>query len=142
MKMKSLRSLAVAVGAACFLTVAAMAADATGTWTWSMPGRNGGPARVSTLTLVQKDGVLTGSLAGGRGGPTDISDGTVKDDAVAFSVSRKMGDNTFTIKYTGKIAGDTITGESVFPGMNGGDPRTTPWTATRGAAAAAPAPAN
>jgi hypothetical protein len=146
MKMKSLRSLAVAIGATVFLTVAAMAADATGTWTWSTPGRNGGPARKATLTLVQKDGALTGSMPGRGGAVTDITDASIKDDGtIAFSVTRKMGDNSFTTKYTGKLAGDTITGSIEIPGFNGGDPRKIDWTATRGAAtdaaAAAPAPA-
>jgi len=139
MKIKSLRTLAMALGAVCFLTVAALAADPTGTWTWSTPGRNGGPARTTTLTLAVKDGVLTGSLAGGRGGPTDISDASVKDDTVTFSVTRSMGGNSVTTKYTATLSGDTLKGTIELPGMNGGDPRKTDWTATRGAAAA-PAP--
>ncbi len=61
MKIKSLRSLAMALGAACFLTVAAFAGDPTGSWSWSSPGRNGGPPRTSKLTLALKDGALTGS---------------------------------------------------------------------------------
>ena len=59
------------------------------------------------------------------------------------SVTRTMGDNQVTIKYTGTIAGDTITGSMEVPGRDGGDPMKRDWTATRGAAsdAAAPAPA-
>ena len=66
---------------------------------------------------------------GGRGGPTDITDGTNKDDAIAFSVVRKMGDNSVTIKYTGKLAGDTIKGDPKFE--RDGEEQTREWTAKR-----------
>ena len=51
------------------LTASAQAADPTGTWTWSTPGRNGGPDRVSTLTLKADAATLTGKVsATGRDG--------------------------------------------------------------------------
>jgi hypothetical protein len=140
MKLPSLRSLLAAVAAVCLLTAAAQAADPTGTWTWSQPGRDGTP-RKSTLTLALKDGALTGSISG-RGGEIAIGDASFKDPAIAFTVTRQMGDNTMTIKYSGTLDGDTIKGSIVMPPPpDGGDPRTVDWTATRGAAAA-PAPAN
>jgi hypothetical protein len=142
MKIKTLRTLATALGAVCFLTLATFAADATGTWTWTAPGRNGGPGRPAKVTLVAKDGALTGSMTG-RNGDTPIADGTIKDDGtIAFSVTRNMGGNDITMKYSGKVDGDTITGTFVRPGMDGGDPVTTDWKATRVTGdAAAPAPA-
>ena len=136
MKLSTLRSLLTATVAAFVLTAAAHAADPTGTWTWSQT-RNGN-TRTSTLKLELKDGALTGSVSG-RNGDTPISDASFKDDTVAFSVSRTMGDQTFTIKYSGKLDGDAITGSMVMPGRDGGDPQTVDWKATRGAPAAAPA---
>ena len=44
--------------------------DPTGTYTWTMPGRNGGPDRTNTLVLKLDGDKLTGTLAApGRGGP-------------------------------------------------------------------------
>jgi hypothetical protein len=144
MKIKSLRTLATALGAVCFLTIATFAADANGTWTWTAPGRNGNPGRPTKATLVAKDGALTGTVAG-RQGDTPITDASIKDDGtIAFSVTRSFGGNSMTMKYTGKVDGDTITGSFVRPGMDGGDPVTADWKATRvtgDAAAPAPAPA-
>ena len=60
-----------------------------------------------------------------------ISAGTYKDGVVAFSVVREFGGNSFTIKYTGKLEGDKITGTSEFPGFNGGEPTKREWNPTR-----------
>jgi hypothetical protein len=133
--MKSLRLITAALAALCLMTVAAFAADASGTWKWSTPGRNGGPARESTLTLVQKDGALTGKLSTpGRDGAamaTDISAATVKGDEISFNVEREFNGNKFVTKYTGKIAGDTIKGSLEMPGRNGGEPMKREWEATK-----------
>ena len=56
--------------------------DPTGTYIWTMPGRNGGPDRTNTLVLKLDGDKLTGSVASpGRGGaaptPVDITDGKV-----------------------------------------------------------------
>jgi hypothetical protein len=137
MKIKSLRPLATALAAVCFLTVAAFAADATGTWNWTAPGRNGGAGRPAKATLAVKDGALTGTVSG-RGGDTPITDASIKDDGtIAFSVTREMGGNSVTIKYSGKLDGDTITGTMERPNPDGGDPVKTDWKATRGDAAPA-----
>jgi hypothetical protein len=140
MKIKSFRTLAVALGAACFLTVAAFAGDPTGSWSWSTPGRNGGPPRTAKLTLALKDGALTGSMAG-RGGEVAIGDASFKDDAIAFSITREFNGNSMTTKYTGKLDGDTIKGSIELPAMGDNPSRKMDWSATRGAAAAAPAAA-
>jgi hypothetical protein len=140
MKIRSLRTLATTLAAVCFLTVAAFAGDPTGNWTWTQPGRGGNPGRPAKLTLALKDGALTGTLSGHKGG-TAIGDASFTGDMVAFSVTRPMGENTMTSKYSGKLDGDTITGTIVVPGRDGGDPRTIPWTATRAKAGDAPAAA-
>ena len=121
------------------MSAAAYAADASGTWKWTQQGRGGkgggeGTPRESTLTLVQKDGNLTGKVsAPGRDGATsttEISNGTIKGDVVAFNVERQFGDNKFVVKYSGKLAGDTITGEYESPGRDGQTTKR-PWVAKR-----------
>ena len=114
---------------------AADKADANGTWTWTQPGRNGGPDRKSTLKLKADGDKLTGKVsAPGRGGDvveTEISDGKIKGEDVSFSVTREFNGNSFTIKYNGKLSGDTIKGKVERPGRNGGDPTTNDWEAKR-----------
>jgi hypothetical protein len=90
-------------------------ADHSGTWTWTMPGRNGGPERKITLKLKTEGDKLTGTLsAPGRGGQasdTAIADAKLKGDEISFTVTREVNNNKFTSKYNGKISGDSIKGK-------------------------------
>ena len=139
MKISSLRFVSAAFAAVC-LSAAAFAADPTGTWTWSTPGRNGGPARTSTLKLAVKDGALTGTINGRPGTPdTAITAATFKDPDIAFTVERTFNDNKIVMKYTGKLDGDAITGS--IDASFGDQSRTLDWKATRAKAGDAPAPA-
>ena len=116
----SLASLIKILGCAVLaLTAASQAqdkkADPNGTWTWTSPGRNGGPDRKSTLKLKVEGDKLTGTLtAPGRGGQSSdaaIADGKLKGDEVSFTVTREFNGNKFTAKYNGKISGDSIKGK-------------------------------
>lgn len=131
-----IRSLVTALCATTVLSVAAFAADPSGTWTYTAAMRPGGNARTSTITLQYKDGALSGSVSG-RNGDTPIANATFDKDsgAIAFSVTRTFNDNSFTMKYSGKLDGDTITGTIERPNPDGGDPVKIDWKATRGAAA-------
>lgn len=112
-----------------------------GTWTWTQQARGGGgggggQARTTTLTLKSDGEKLTGKISSpGRGGgaatETEISNGKISGSDVSFSVTRTMGQNTVTVKYSGKLDGDTIKGEMEMPGRNGGDPTKRPWEAKR-----------
>ena len=53
-----------------------------------------GPGRVTVLDMETK-----------------IEDAKYKDGELSFKIVRDMGDNKFTIKYKGKIEGDTFKGE-------------------------------
>ena len=126
-------------------------ADATGTWTWTMTGGGrGGNAnanatpRKSTLKLKADGEKLTGTLSqpgfarrGEDGGAapapveTAISEGKVKGDEISFSVTREVGGNSRTAKYSGKLDGDTIKGKIEAPGRQGGDPVSRDWEAKR-----------
>ena len=92
--------------------------DPTGTYTWTMPGRNGGPDRTNTLVLKLDGDKLTGKLtAPGRGGQTtatEISDGKITGVDVSFCVVRTFNDNTVTNKYSGKFADGVIKGKLEF----------------------------
>ena len=96
--------------------VQAQAAKPDGTWTWSMQGRQGGTARVTTLKLKVDGDKLTGTVSspgrqGGASNDTAITDGKIKGDEISFSVTREFNNNKMVSKYTGKISGDTIKGK-------------------------------
>jgi hypothetical protein len=110
-------------------------ADPAGTWTWSTPGRNGGPDRTNSLVLKVEGDKVTGKLnTPGRGGQatdTDIKDAKLKGDELSFAVVRDFNGNSLTNKYSGKITGDTIKGKMEFE--RNGEAQSRDWEATRAA---------
>ena len=124
--MKTTHQFLAAFVAVCFTAVAAFAADAnpTGTWKWTQQGRQGGQATERSLVLALKDGKLTGTLKGFSAGQfevpdTEIGDGSIKDGTISFTVTTEFNGNKRVTKYTGKLDGDSIKGESEAPGRDG-----------------------
>lgn len=107
--------------------------DPTGTYTWSVPGRNGGPDRTNTLSLKLDGDKLTGKLSSpGRGGAavdTDIADGKASGADISFTVVRSFNGNTFTNKYSGKLGDDSIKGKMEF--TRNGDSQSRDWEAKK-----------
>ena len=112
--------LALSVSASLITTAITAQADdkkseATGTWTWTSPGRNGGPERKNTLKLKVEGDKLTGttsSVAGDTQAPeTEIKEAKISGDEISFTVTREFNSNKITQKYTGKVSGDTIKGK-------------------------------
>lgn len=112
--------------------------DPAGKWTWTMPGRNGGPERKSTLDLKVDGAKVTGKISSpGREGQTtetEIADGKLKDGELSFSVTREWNGNKMTAKYNGKVAADKITGKISID--RNGEAMTRDWEAKREPAAA------
>ncbi len=117
----TLPAFAVALLAAAWtLPLTSTAADAakgaTGTWGWTMPGRNGGPERKMTAKLKVEGEKLTGKvISPGRDGQTmesEISDGKVKGADIEFKVVREFNGNKFVMGYKGKVEGDKIKGKT------------------------------
>jgi hypothetical protein len=128
----------LALGGITTATAEDKAPSATGTWTWTTPGRNGGAERKMTLTLAQDGEKLTGKLSSpGRDGAaareSEISEGSVKGADVTFSVTREFNGNKITSKYTGKLTADTITGKITGKDRDGAD-QSRDWTAKKEAA--------
>ncbi|MEO8269789.1 MAG: alpha/beta hydrolase [Aureliella sp.] len=115
-------------------------ADPIGLWEWEQTGF-GGRARPRQIELRLEDGNLIGtaiSLArgsGNAGGPPTVNDPVplrnvlLQGDKISFDVTRKFGDNEFTEKFAGVIAGDEIAGVSAI--AFGGQSRESAWLATR-----------
>jgi hypothetical protein len=119
-----------------FASVAAFAADFNGKWNGQVQGRNGMQTLVFDLHV---DGsTLTGKITTPRG-DTDISNGKVNGDTITFDQVLNFNGNSITISYTGKVDGDNIQFTRQF-GTDGSRPPQQ-FTAKRGDAAAAPAPA-
>ena len=128
---KSLTSL-IAIG---ILTVATavQAADATGTWTWTRAGRNGGSEQKMTLKLKADGEKLTGTLSApnrqGENTDTAIADGKVKGDEVSFTVTREFNNNKMVAKYSGKVSDDAIKGK--IESERNGETQSRDWEANK-----------
>ena len=113
------------------------AVSATGNYSWSTPGRDGGAERKFNLTLTQDGEKLTGKVkTPGREGAvneTAIADGSVKAGEVSFTVTREMNGTKRVSKYTGKLTADAITGKITSQDRDGKD-QSRDWTAKRDAA--------
>lgn len=105
---------------------------ADGKWTWTTPGRNGGPDRKMTLDLKVDGEKVTGTLTSpGRDGATTetkIEDGKLKGEDISFTVTREFNGNKFVSKYNGKV-GDTIKGKIEFE--RNGETQSRDWEAKR-----------
>ena len=97
-----------------------MAVD--GTWNLTMSTPMG--ERNATLDLKSSGGTLTGTQ-GADGNSTEIFDGTVNGDDVTWKVSI-TDPMPLTLDFSGKVAGDSISGE-----MGIGPMGSFPFTGTR-----------
>ncbi len=66
--------------------------------------------RKTTLSLTSSGGTLTGTQ-GAEGESTEIFEGTVNGDDVAWKVSI-VNPMPLTLAFTGKVSGDSISGEA------------------------------
>ncbi len=108
--------------------------DPTGTWTWTTPGRDGGPERKNTLKLKMEGDKLTGTLSspgrqGGQSRDTAIEDGKLNGEEISFKVTREFNNNKIIQKYHGKISGDSIKGKLEFE--RNGEAQSRDWEAKR-----------
>ena len=84
----------------------ALAADVTGAWKASIPGR-GGNAMETTFNLKAEGSNLTGNVATERG-ETPITDGKINGDTITFKVKREFNGNTMIMNYEGTVSGNEI----------------------------------
>ncbi len=124
--MKTLRVLCLCFAATA--SVAAFAADPTGTWKWTTKSAAGDIE--TSVTLESTDGKLTGAYSN-QFGNTAISNATLQGDVIVFEVVRNVSGKQYVVKYRGTIVGDTIKGTLEAPGHDGGQGLNLPWNATR-----------
>jgi len=110
MKKASLIALAVVA----VFALAAWAADVSGTWELSSPGR-GGEMMTRDITIVQEGNKIKVTMPGrpnqdGTPGEPIVSEGTVEGNAIQWKVVRQTPRGEMTMEYKGTIEGDTMKG--------------------------------
>ncbi len=132
--MKRFLLICAALAFAAFTTKTTMGAEntAAGAWRWTLTGQTG----ETVLTLKQDGEKLAGNYTN-QFGPAEITDGLIKDGAISFKVKREFNGQPFIVKYSGKLSGDTITGNCEFEVNE--QSRALKWEAKRDATKAADA---
>jgi hypothetical protein len=110
--MKTLLSIAVVLA----LSAVAMAADVTGAWKASVPGRDGNTMEM-TFNLKADGDKLTGTISNPMG-ETEIQDGKIAGDTITFKVKREFNGNTVIMNYEGKVSGNEIKFKSTREGSD------------------------
>ncbi len=99
----------------------------TGTWKWTVTF--GDQKRDFAVKLKLDGDKLTGTFVGPDGKESPIEDASYKDGEAAFKVTRERDGNKFTVKFKGKVSGDTIKGKSEFE--RNGETQSRDWEAKR-----------
>ncbi len=100
----------VAVALLAVLSVAAWAADISGTWAMSRPGRDGAMTTVD-ITIVQEGTKIKVTMPPGpRGGDPITGEGTLEGNAIAWKIVRQGPQGEMVINYKGTVEGDSMKG--------------------------------
>jgi len=106
MKKVSLAALAIAA----ILTLAVWAADVSGTWEMSRPGRDG-QMMTNDITIAQDGNKIKVTMPGRPGGEPVIGEGTIEGNAIEWTVTRPGRDGQeMKIVYKGTVDGATMKG--------------------------------
>jgi hypothetical protein len=107
--------------------------DPTGTYSWTIPSRNGVPEHTNTLILKLDGANLTGKILsprhGGQINITDIDDGKINGAHISFSAVRSFPTITFTNYYYGTLTNNAIVGKIVS--QRDGQAQTRHWDAKK-----------
>lgn len=88
------------------------AANIDGVWKTMYKAKDGRTSQ-STFHFKSNGQQLTGKIVG-SGGEIPIHDGTIKGDAVSFTITRKFGDRDMTFHYAGTVKGDDLKLKATF----------------------------
>jgi hypothetical protein len=99
----------VAIALMAVLSVAALAADISGTWALSRPGRDGAMTTVD-ITIVQEGTKIKVTMPGRQGGDPITGEGTLEGNAIAWKIVRQGPQGEMVINYKGTVEGDSMKG--------------------------------
>ncbi len=106
MKKASLIALAVAA----VFVLGAWAADVSGTWELSSPGR-GGEMMTRDITIVQDGTAIKVTMPPFREGAEPmVGEGTVEGNAIQWKIVRQTPRGDMTMEYKGTVDGATMKG--------------------------------
>jgi hypothetical protein len=91
------------------LAVAAWAADVSGTWAMSSPGR-GGEMMTRDITITQDGNKIKVSMPGRQGGDPITGEGTIEGNAIEWKIVRQGPQGEMVMTYKGTVEGDTMKG--------------------------------
>jgi hypothetical protein len=139
--MRSIRfhwtALLVAAIIVSFSGLARAAADdkkpnVAGTWEWTTQRNN--QEQKHAIKFKQDGDKVTGVYVPPRGDEVELKEVKLDGSNISFTITRKIQNNDRTIKYNGKVEGDTIKGKSEMVRDDGsaGNPRD--WEAKKKAA--------
>ena len=113
------------LGAAVALSAAqaVQTANVSGDWDIKITSSRG--SRVSELNFVQDGEKLTVTMTNPQSGAA-VGQGTIKGVDIQWTITRKSPHGTATFTYTGKVNGDTMSGEIKIS-----DKSTGTWNAAR-----------
>jgi hypothetical protein len=104
-ELMKIRSAIVCAILAAGMTLSAFASDINGQWAATFDTQIG--VQHYTYTLKADGEKLSGTAKNDRGS-TEITNGTIKGDDVAFTENLDFQGNQIVITYTGKISGDEL----------------------------------
>jgi hypothetical protein len=87
-------------------SLAASAADVTGTWKGTAQTPNGPTER--TFVFKVDGAKLTGYTSSQMMGKSTITGGKIEGDNLSFTITAKFQDNDIKLNYKGKVTGDEI----------------------------------
>ena len=127
MKSVVVAALVVAFSGLASFVKAEEKTNPTGTWKWTV--QMGEQKREQTLKLKLDGDKLTGAMVGRENRETPIEEAKFKEGELSFKVTRERQGQKFTIKYMGKVSGDTIKGKTEF--QREGNAQSRDWEAKR-----------
>ncbi len=109
MKKTSLAALAIVA----ILSLAAWAADVSGTWIMSSPGRDG-QMMEREITIAQDGNKIKVTMPGRQGGDPMVADGTIEGNAIEWTlVIQRPDGQEMKMTYKGTVDGATMKGTSM-----------------------------
>jgi hypothetical protein len=117
------------VAIAAILTMAAWAADVSGKWDMSSPGRNG-EMMTREISIEQTGNAIKVTMPGrpnqdGTPGEPIVGEGTIDGNAIQWKIVRQTPRGEMTMEYVGTVDGATMKG--TFKMMD----REVEWTAKK-----------
>jgi hypothetical protein len=104
--------------------------NVAGTWEWTTQRQD--QEQKHAIKLKQDGSKVTGVYVPPRGDEVELKDVKLEGNTISFAVTRTIQNQERTVKYNGKVEGDTIKGKSEMPPrQEGGEARARDWEAKK-----------